>query len=231
MLYVSGRLSVSSSLGDVTSPHPAGLAQLVEHLICNHEVASSILAPGSSQMPTPPHAGQVSPAADRMWALPGEVNPGYGGRGCPQMPRGGDVNATIRSAFGLLAVLTLVTSACGSDDDSSTVEESAGSGTEVTVASGDDEFDLSAYGTDRPEGVVGGAVFDAMTFLTYPEEMAVCTSETLLSSTTEEQLLADGIEVIEEAAVDAALACGADEEAMDSLRFKLQDSELNSDES
>lgn len=27
----------------------AGLAQLVEHLICNHEVASSILAPGSSQ--------------------------------------------------------------------------------------------------------------------------------------------------------------------------------------
>ena len=141
------------------------------------------------------------------------------------------MNATIRSAFGLLAVLTLVTSACGSDDDSSTVEESAGSGTEVTVASGDDEFDLSAYGTDRPEGVVGGAVFDAMTFLTYPEEMAVCTSETLLSSTTEEQLLADGIQVIEEAAVEAALACGADEEAMDSLRFKLQDSELNSDES
>ena len=27
---------------------PAGLAQLVEHLICNHEVASSILAPGSN---------------------------------------------------------------------------------------------------------------------------------------------------------------------------------------
>lgn len=26
---------------------PAGLAQLVEHLTCNHEVASSILAPGS----------------------------------------------------------------------------------------------------------------------------------------------------------------------------------------
>ncbi len=29
-------------------PVVAGLAQLVEHLICNHEVASSILAPGSS---------------------------------------------------------------------------------------------------------------------------------------------------------------------------------------
>ena len=33
-----------------------------------------------------------------------------------------------------------------------------------------------------------------------------------------------------EAAVEAALACGADEEAMDSLRSTLQRSELNSDE-
>lgn len=140
------------------------------------------------------------------------------------------MNSTIRSAFGLLAVLTLITSACGSDDDSSTVEEPAGSVAEATTASSDDDFDLSAYGTDRPESVVGGVVFDAMTFLTYPEEMAVCTSETMLSSSTEEELLADGIEAIEEAAVEAALECGADEEVMDSLRLTLQRSELNSDE-
>lgn len=69
-----------------------------------------------------------------------------------------------------------------------------------------------------------------MTFLTYPEAMAVCTSETMLSSPTEEQLRSDFIDTIEEAAVEAALACGADEEAMDSFRFKLQDSELNSNE-
>jgi hypothetical protein len=31
-------------------PH-AGLAQLVEHLICNHEVVSSILTPGSTITP------------------------------------------------------------------------------------------------------------------------------------------------------------------------------------
>ena len=140
------------------------------------------------------------------------------------------MNSTIRSAFGILAGLALITSACGSDDGSSAVEEPASSVSEVTTASSDDVFDLSVYGTDRPEGVVGGAVFDAMTFLTYPEEMAVCTSETMLLSTTEDQLLADGIQTIEEAAVEAALACGADEEAMDSLRIKLQDSALNSDE-
>jgi hypothetical protein len=33
------------------SGSPAGLAQLVERLTCNHEVASSILAPGSIQVP------------------------------------------------------------------------------------------------------------------------------------------------------------------------------------
>ena len=147
-----------------------------------------------------------------------------------QAPYGGSVKSTIRSAFGLLVVLALVASACGSDDDSSTVEEPAETVTEDTTASGDDESDLSAYGTDRPESVVGGEVFDAMTFLTYPEEMAACTSETLLSSSTDEELLAAGIEAIQEAAVEAALACGADEEAMDSLRSTLQRSELNSDE-
>jgi hypothetical protein len=137
---------------------------------------------------------------------------------------------TIRSVFGLLAALTLIASACGSDDDASTVEEPAATITEDTTASSDDEVDLSPYGTDRPESVVGGVVFDAMTFLTYPDEMAVCTSETLLSSTAEEELLAAGMETIEDAAVEAALACGADEEAMDSLRQTLQRSELNSDE-
>jgi hypothetical protein len=140
------------------------------------------------------------------------------------------VKSTIRSAFGLLVVLVLVTSACGSDDDSSSVEEPAATVTDDTTASGDGEPDLSAYGTDRPESYVGGEVFDAMIFLTYPEEMAACTSETLLSSSTEEELLAAGIEAIQEAAVEAARACGADEEAMDSLRSTLQRSELNSDE-
>ena len=141
------------------------------------------------------------------------------------------MNATIRSVFGVLAAITLITSACGSDDDSSTVGEPAGTVTEDITASSGGDGDLSAYGTDRPESVVGGAVFDAMTFLTYPEEMAVCTSETMLSSSTEEELLAAGIEAIQEAAVEAALACGADEEVMDSLRLTLQRSELNSDES
>ena len=42
---------VLGSAGLACVPAIAGLAQLVEHLICNHEVASSILAPGSSQMP------------------------------------------------------------------------------------------------------------------------------------------------------------------------------------
>ena len=34
--------------------HHAGLAQLVEHLICNHEVVSSILTPGSKITPAQP---------------------------------------------------------------------------------------------------------------------------------------------------------------------------------
>jgi hypothetical protein len=34
----------------IVMPH-AGLAQLVEHLICNHEVVSSILTPGSNKNP------------------------------------------------------------------------------------------------------------------------------------------------------------------------------------
>ena len=140
------------------------------------------------------------------------------------------MKSTIRSVFGPLVVLAVVTSACGSDDDSSTVEEPAATVTDDTIASGDDESDLSSYGTDRPESFVGGEVFDAMTFLTYPEEMAACTSETMLSSSTEEELLAAGIEAIQEAAVEAALACGAEEESMDSLRSTLQRSELNSDE-
>ncbi len=38
-------------LSSTISWGPAGLAQLVEHLICNHEVASSILAPGSTIPP------------------------------------------------------------------------------------------------------------------------------------------------------------------------------------
>ena len=148
------------------------------------------------------------------------------------------MNRTIRTVFGLLAMITLIASACGSDDDSSAAGEPAATVTEDTTAARDDgkesveaQNDLAAYGTDRPESLVGGEVFDAMTFLTYPEEMGVCTSETLLSTSTEEELLAAGIEAIQEAAVEAALACGADEEVMDSLRLTLQRSELNSDES
>lgn len=140
----------------------------------------------------------------------------------------------------LLAVIAVVTGACGDDDDATVeeptetvVDETVASDDEAddTAASDDESDDLSAYGTERPESQVGGVVFDAMVFLTFPEEMAVCTSETLLSTTTEEELLAAGIDAIEEGAVEAALACGADEEAIESLRLTLQRSELNGEDS
>lgn len=147
-------------------------------------------------------------------------------------PGGGIVPPTIRWMFGFLAVLALIAGACGDDDDDATVaEEPTESVVDDTAASDDETVDLSAYGTERPEGLVGGVVFDAMVFLTYPEEMAVCTAETMLSSTSEEELVAAGIESIEESAVEAALECGADEEAMESLRSTVQRSELNSGES
>ncbi|MDH3754927.1 MAG: MMPL family transporter [Acidimicrobiia bacterium] len=73
-------------------------------------------------------------------------------------------------------------------------------------------IDPSTFGTDRPTGLVDGTLFDLLTAQGIEPQLAVCTSETLLSRTTEAELLAAGIATFEPAAVEpvvvAALDCG-----------------------
>ncbi len=94
---------------------------------------------------------------------------------------------------------------------------------ETTDGEGDGEgeggIDPSTFGTERPAGVVGGALFDFMTGAGVDPQLAVCTAETLLSRTTEEELLASGIASFSDEAVvpvvDAALDCGVTQEEID----------------
>jgi len=84
------------------------------------------------------------------------------------------------------------------------------------------EIDVTQFGTDRPVGFLGGALFD---LLTNPDvgvepQRAVCAAETLLDRFTEEQLLNE-FEVLTFTdsavvpVVDAARDCGVDDERVD----------------
>ena len=134
------------------------------------------------------------------------------------------------SLLALLAVFSLLVAACGSDSDDSADEESTEASADDSGDTDDEAVDPTTFGTERPDGIVAGAVFDAMDFLTFDDQTAVCTAETVLVGTTEEELLAEGISAIEDNVVAAALDCGADEEAMESLRLTLQRSPLNEDQ-
>jgi hydrophobe/amphiphile efflux-3 (HAE3) family protein len=77
------------------------------------------------------------------------------------------------------------------------------------------------FGTDRPDGLIGGTIFDLAMTVGVPANQAVCTSEVLLSRFTEDQLLALGIasftpEAIEPV-VQAALDCGIEQPVIDEL--------------
>ncbi len=85
---------------------------------------------------------------------------------------------------------------------------------------GDDGgVDPSQFGTDRPDGLVGGTLFDLMTGAGVDPQLAVCTAETLLSRNTEEDLLAAGLASFSDEAVvpvvEAALDCGVTQEEID----------------
>ena len=51
-------------------------------------------------------------------------------------------------------------------------------------------IDVSQFGTDRPTGLIDGTLFDLLTGAGVDPQQAVCTGETLLSRTTEAELLA-----------------------------------------
>ena len=108
----------------------------------------------------------------------------------------------------LVVMFSLLAVACGGDDDDAA------------------EIDLADFAIDRPESAAGGIVFDTITFLTFPPEMGVCTWETLLSETAEEDFLASEMATMEESVVTAARACTMDEEAIPSLRLSLERSGL-----
>jgi predicted RND superfamily exporter protein len=79
--------------------------------------------------------------------------------------------------------------------------------------------DPGGFGTDRPTGLVGGILFDALVDQNVAPNVANCTVETLLSRVSEEELLALGIAAFTEEAVapviQAAQDCGIDDETID----------------
>jgi uncharacterized protein len=80
-------------------------------------------------------------------------------------------------------------------------------------------IDVSQFGTDRPTGLIDGTLFDLLTGAGVDPQQAVCTGETLLSRTTEADLLASGIATFSEEAVvpvvQAGLDCGITQEQID----------------
>lgn len=80
-------------------------------------------------------------------------------------------------------------------------------------------IDVSQFGTDRPTGLIDGTLFDLLTGVGVDPQQAVCTGETLLSRTTEADLLASGIATFSEEAVvpvvEAGLDCGISQEQID----------------
>jgi len=91
--------------------------------------------------------------------------------------------------------------------------------TPVPEAEPDDAIDVGQFGTERPAGLIGGTLFDLLTGAGVDPQQAVCTGETLLSRTTEADLLASGIATFSEEAVvpvvQAGLDCGIPQDQID----------------
>lgn len=145
------------------------------------------------------------------------------------------MKTTTRWLLALLAGFSLIIAACGDDDDDTSgtepTEETAADDGAVDDTGGDEDLpDLSSYGTERPEGELAGTVYDVMTFQTIAPEVAVCTTETMLAGTTEEELLDAGYATIEDTVVVVAIDdCGLDPEAEEGLRTSLARSALNAE--
>jgi hypothetical protein len=71
-------------------------------------------------------------------------------------------------------------------------------------------LDPADFGADRPEGVVGGTLFDLLTGQGVPANQAVCTAETLLSRISEADLLASGIATFSDEALVPVVQAGLD---------------------
>ena len=80
-------------------------------------------------------------------------------------------------------------------------------------------IDPSTFGTDRPADPLAGLLFDALTAQGATPNEAVCTAETLLSRTTTDELLAQGIAQFTEESlapvIQAAQDCGVDQGVID----------------
>jgi hydrophobe/amphiphile efflux-3 (HAE3) family protein len=83
-----------------------------------------------------------------------------------------------------------------------------------------DVLDPNDFGTERPDSIVGGALFDLLIDEGVPPNQANCTIETLKSRISDDDLLALGIITSEPAAVEfvvvAAQDCGIDDDTIDS---------------
>ena len=79
--------------------------------------------------------------------------------------------------------------------------------------------DASTFGTERPSDPLTGLLFDALTAQGATPNQAVCTAETLLTRTTTDELVAQGIASFSEEAlapvVQAAQDCGVDQGVID----------------
>jgi uncharacterized protein len=80
-------------------------------------------------------------------------------------------------------------------------------------------IDVTQFGTDRPEGLVGGILFDLLVGEGVDPQNAVCTAETLLSRTTEADLIASGLATFSDESlvpvIAAGLDCGVTQEQID----------------
>jgi hypothetical protein len=80
-------------------------------------------------------------------------------------------------------------------------------------------IDASTFGTERPSDPLTGLLFDALIAQGATPNQAVCTSETLLTRTTTDELLAQGIASFSAEAlapvVQAAQDCGVDQGVID----------------
>ena len=77
-------------------------------------------------------------------------------------------------------------------------------------------IDLSQFGTDKPDGLVGGLVFDLLVAQGADPQQAVCTAVTLLERVPEAEILALGAEALDDPRVrQTALDCAIAEEIIE----------------
>jgi hypothetical protein len=80
-------------------------------------------------------------------------------------------------------------------------------------------IDLSQFGTERPEGLIGGLLYDILVGAGTDPQQAVCTAETLATQFTDEELIASGLGDFGDEAlvpvIDAAHECGIDDETLE----------------